>query len=148
MLRKIFFTLFFIIVYLNINNILSICIQGDNCPYYQGYCDPVSCVCLYGYKTLISPYENKHIYCNYKQKYRWTALILELFLPPVGLFYLERYIHSFIKFIGLLAVIARIKGNQKDVNAILCYLFIILYFIDLYCLSNRIYLDGNRIELL
>ena len=65
------------------------CIIGKNCPYNQGTCIGTSCECLDGYRTRFDPRlpQEFQIYCNYQQKHHLIALVLEMFIPSVGHFY-------------------------------------------------------------
>ena len=134
---------FLFLILLNIGNISSVCIPGDNCPYYSGYCKLDVCECLYGYQTFSTHQTNNPVYCNYKQTSKWIPFILEIFLPTVGLFYLGRYFHAIFKLILLLPLIW--KG--KEISLYWFYLFFILYIVDLVCLFFSIYSDGNGIPL-
>ena len=134
---------FLFLILLNIGNISSVCIPGDNCQYYSGYCKLDICECLYGYQTFITHQTNNPVYCNYKQTSKWIPFILEIFLPTVGLFYLGRYFHAIFKLILLLPLIW--KG--KEISLYWFYLFFILYIVDLVCLFFSIYSDGNGIPL-
>ena len=77
------------------------CIIGKNCPNKQGICMGASCNCLDGYRTVLDPKlsQTEQIYCNYPQKHHLTALILELFLPSIGHFYVGKYWFGIIKLI-------------------------------------------------
>ena len=81
------------------------CISGKNCPFNQGLCLADICECLAGYKTLNNPKlaPEQQIYCNYKQINHLIPLILELFLPGIGHFYVGKYWFGLIKL--LLALI-------------------------------------------
>ena len=131
------------LILLNIGTISSVCIPGDNCPYYSGYCKLDICECLYGYQTFITHQINNPVYCNYKQTSKWIPFILELFLPTVGLFYLGRYFHAIFKLILFLPLVW--KG--KEISLYWFFLFFILYIVDLVCLFFSIYSDGNGIPL-
>ena len=77
------------------------CIIGKNCPNKQGICVGTSCNCLDGYITVLDSKlsQTEQIYCNYPQKHHLTALILELFLPSIGHFYVGKYWFGIIKLI-------------------------------------------------
>ena len=77
------------------------CIIGKNCPNNQGICVGTSCECLDGYRTVLDPKlsQTEQIYCNYPQKHHMIALILELFLPSIGHFYVGKYWFGIIKLI-------------------------------------------------
>ena len=77
------------------------CIIGKNCPNKQGICVGTSCNCLDGYITVLNSKlsQTEQIYCNYPQKHHLIALILELFLPSIGHFYVGKYWFGIIKLI-------------------------------------------------
>ena len=77
------------------------CISGKNCPFNQGLCLADICECLAGYKTLNNPKlaPEQQIYCNYKQINHLIPLILELFFPGIGHFYVGKYWFGLIKLI-------------------------------------------------
>ena len=139
-------SLFFSILVLciNINNISSQCIPNTNCPYGQGNCVANACVCVRGYQTFISQGTTEPVFCNYKQTNKWIPIILELFLPSIGLFYLGRYFHAFIKLALLLPVLY--KGT--DVSLIFGILFVLMYFLDIFLLSYGIISDGYGFPLI
>ena len=143
MLSRIRLLLTIFIIFINVGNISSVCIPGDNCPYGSGVCKLDVCECLPGYQTFITSDNTNPIYCNYKQTSRWIPFILELFLPTIGLFYLGRYFHAIIK---LLLFIPLICGG-KDVSLIWFLFFFFLYVTDLICLFFCIYSDGNGFAL-
>ena len=123
------------------------CIQGENCPYMQGICIRDRCMCLRGYQTLIPEGSTEIIYCNYPQKSRWIAFILEMFLPCLGLLYLGRYVHCFIKFSLLLTYLCQRK--QASCLAILAGLaFVIMYLVDMIKILLASYYDGNGVPIL
>ena len=129
---------------LNIGTISSICIEGDNCPYGQGICKLEKCECLAGYQTLITQDTTKTIYCNYKQTSKWIPFLLELFLPSVGLFYLGRYFHAFLKLILFMPLV----WSGEKVPIICFFVFFFLYIVDLVCLFFKLYSDGYGIALI
>ena len=131
------------IIYVNIGNIASVCIPGDNCPYSTGFCKLDTCECLPGYTTFITDPNANQQFCNYKQTSKWIPFILELFLPTIGLFYLGRYFHGFIK----LALFLPLLFSGKDVSLIWFLLFLLIYITDLVCLYFCIYSDGNGFPL-
>ena len=137
-----FFALF--ILYINIENISSACIEGTNCPYGQGVCRANVCVCLKGYETFITQDTTTPVYCNYGLTSRWVPFFLELFLPTIGLFYLGRYFHAFIK----LALFFPIMLNRSNVYTFWGLLFSIIYLVDLVCLFFGVYSDGNGYALI
>ena len=134
---------FLFLIFLNLGSISSVCIPGDNCPTYSGFCKADICECLYGYQTLIKHQTNNPIYCNYKQTSKWIPFVLELFIPSIGLFYLGRIFHGIFKLILFLPLIW--KG--KEISLYWFFLFFILYLVDLVCLFFRLYSDGNGIAL-
>ena len=138
---KIILTLF--IIYINIGNIGSVCIPGDNCPYGSGFCKLDTCECLPGYTTFITNANAKQEFCNYKQTSKWVPFVLELIFPTIGLFYLGRYFHAFIK----LALILPLFFSGKDASLIWFFLFLLIYVTDLVCIFFCIYSDGNGFPL-
>ena len=133
---------------ISINNVATVCIMGDNCPYGKGICRADSCFCLYGYQTLLAKGDPNPIYCNYPQKSRWIAFILELIvLPSLGLFYLGRFVHAVIKLILFICVLIY-KKRPQDLPGWIALCFIFMYFTDLFCLLFALYSDGNGIPLL
>ena len=146
MLRKINFLLTLFILYISIGNILSVCVPGDNCPYFQGVCKFGKCVCLDGYQTFIQQTSKKPIYCNYEQYSRWLPFVLEFFIPSSGLFYIGRNKHGFIKlFLFIMGL-----SFGRDTNSLLCIFgiaFCFMYFFDLIGLAFALYYDGNNIAL-
>ena len=139
-------SLFFSILVLciNINNISSQCIPNVNCPYGKGNCVANVCVCTRGYQTFISQETIEPVFCNYKQTNKWVPFFLELFLPSIGLFYLGRYFHAFIKLALLLPVLY--KGT--DISLIFGLLFCFMYVLDLFLLSFGIISDGYGFPLI
>ena len=83
------------------------CTMGQNCPYNQGICAGNVCECLDGYKTRYNPKltQEQQIMCNYKQISHFVPLILEIFLPGIGHFYVGKYFLGFIKLILALVCI-------------------------------------------
>ena len=75
------------------------CILGKNCPYNQGICAGNTCECLDGYKNFFDPKlsQAEQIFCNYKQKQHFIALVLELVLPSFGHFYVGKYWFGLLK---------------------------------------------------
>lgn len=143
MFGKMKLILIFLIIYINIEAVSSICTQGVNCPDYQGVCQFGQCVCLAGYQTFITQQVNDPIYCNYKQTSKWVPFLLELFLPSIGLFYLGRYFHAFLKLILFMPLI----WSGSKVSIMWFFIFFLVYVIDLVCLFFRLYADGNGIAL-
>ena len=74
-------------------------ILGKNCPYNQGICAGNTCECLDGYKNFFDPKlsQPEQIFCNYKQKQHFIALVLELVLPSFGHFYVGKYWFGLLK---------------------------------------------------
>ena len=83
------------------------CILGQNCPYNQGICVEGKCQCQDGFKNYFDPKltQEQQIYCNYKQKDHYTALLLEFFLPGIGHIYAYKYWFGAIKIILLLSFV-------------------------------------------
>ena len=142
---------YLIIFFICINYIKSLCIQGENCPINQGFCSEGQCICLYGFVTF-SKFENPNniTYCNYHQVNRIAPLVIEIFFPAIGLFFIGRLIHGFIKL--CLIIIILLYGKKvlpfNLIVALAGYIFIILHVVDLICLAFAFYRDGNGIRLL
>ena len=152
MITKVNLLLSFIIIFLNIDSIETICIPGENCPINQGICSKSQCICLYGYKTLLNDEntQGNQIYCNYHQINRLTPLLIEFFFPSIGLLYMGRIVHGLIK---LLCIIVLILSKMKIVSAniftgLVSLTFLILYPLDLILISFGVYRDGNGMPLL
>ena len=128
----------FIIFLFNIDSIKSICIPGENCPIGQGVCINSECVWEYRYETLYTN-ETNQIYCNYRLTNRFIPLILEFIVPSMGLLFLGRKIHGFIKLFLVLMLVFGIN--------IFTIIFVFLQFIDLFCILFLIYTDGNGMPL-
>ena len=141
----------FILFYLNIATINTVCIQGENCPNGQGFCIQSECVCSYGFTTFHNYKTNHPIYCNYRQTTRFIPLILEFFFPSIGLFYLGRIFHGLVKLIlGISSFVFRASGEQ-NLNAfkvIIMLAFVFLYFVDLIRLLLGKMTDGNGVPVL
>ena len=133
-----------IILYINIISISSQCIPNQNCPNLQGNCVGNVCVCSYGYQTFFTKQVANPIYCNYKQTNKWIPFFLEFFFPTIGLFYLGRYFHAFIK----LFVFIPLVWYGKEVSCFWGTLFFIFYFVDLFLLAFGVYSDGYGIPLI
>ena len=136
------------LLFLNIKNITSVlCVMGKNCPEGRGICMLKDyCACLRGYKTLIKDQNITDLnsaYCNYEQTSKYIPLILEIFLPSTGHFYVGRYFHALVKFLLIFPVIFRQKDS--DISVFLIILFCLLYVADLFCIFLGIYHDGNGI---
>ena len=141
----------FIIFFISINSIKSLCIKGENCPIDRGFCSEGQCICLYGIVTF-SKFENPNniTYCNYYQVNRIAPLVIEIFFPAIGLFFIGRLIHGFIK-LSLIIIILLYGKKVLPFNLIVAlagYIFIILHVVDLICLAFAFYRDGNGIRLL
>ena len=95
MLNK--YILYFAILISLINIISNICIADGNCPSNSGVCNLDVCECLPGYKTLINDNNTNQVFCNYKQYSKWVPFILEFIFPSIGLFFIRRIFHGFIK---------------------------------------------------
>ena len=128
----------FIIFLFIIDSIKSICTPGENCPIGQGVCINSECVCEYRYETLYTN-ETNQIYCNYRLTNRFIPLILEFIVPSMGLLFLGRKIHGFIKLFLVLMLVFGIN--------IFTIIFVFLQFIDLFCILFLIYTDGNGMPL-
>ena len=141
----------FIIFFISINSINALCIQGENCPTNQGFCSQGQCICLYGFVTFNKlKNQNNITFCNYHQVNRIVPFILELLFPSVGLFYIGRLIHGFIK-LYFIIIIVLYDNKVLPFNLLVglsCLSFLILQVIDLICLAFAFYRDGNGIKLL
>ena len=136
--------IYFLLTLFSVINISSnICIPEENCPSNSGFCQADICECLPGYKTLITDNNTTQVFCNYKQFSKWVPFILELFFPSIGLFFIGRYFHGFIK---LALFIPLIWGNW-NISFFWVIIFAIIYLIDLFCLYFKLYADGNGIPL-
>ena len=98
-----------------------ICKRGVNCPIGKGYCRNGECICRKYYYTLITP-NQKIVYCSYEKINRFYPLLLELFLPSAGHFYVGKVFCGIIK-LALIAIplICFIYGyflykNARDEN--------------------------------
>ena len=77
-----------------------ICIQGMNCPKSKGKCVNGICECINNYFTLIdnnSQINSNNRFCEYAKINRIYPLILELFFPSFGHFFVGKYYIGFIK---------------------------------------------------
>ena len=142
----------FIIFFISINSIKSLCIKGENCPIDRGFCSEGQCICFYSYVTF-NKYENQNniIYCNYQKVNRVIPLILEFFFPSMGLLFIGRLIHGFIKLCLAIYIILcgkKIISFNLIVVGFSSLVFLILHAIDLICLTFAFYRDGNGISLL
>ena len=93
------------------------CIIGKNCPYNQGICVGTSCECLDGYRTVFDPKlpQAFQIYCNYQQKNHLIALVLEMFLPSVGHFYVG---HIWLGIIKLFLFVSAVGSSYYLYNEV------------------------------
>lgn len=75
------------------------CVLGGNCPFNQGECVGTTCNCLNGFYSLLDPQKpvEQQIYCNYEQINVYAPIILELFLPSFGHFYVGNYLIGILK---------------------------------------------------
>lgn len=75
------------------------CVLGGNCPFNQGECVGNTCNCLNGFYSLLDPQKpvDQQTYCNYEQINVYAPIILELFLPSFGHFYVGNYLIGFLK---------------------------------------------------
>ena len=133
----------FVILISVINFISNLCVPDQNCPTNSGVCRANICECLPGYKTLINDDYTNHVFCNYKQYSKWYPFILELFFPSIGLFFIRRIFHGFIKLALFIPVIWRNWNN----SFILGLIFFFMYIFDLVCIYFKFYADGNGISL-
>ena len=80
------------------------CTLGQNCPLNQGMCVGDFCQCLDGFFSLLDPklLPGQQIYCNYEQINVYRPLIMEIFLPSLGHFYVGKYWLGLIKLILLI----------------------------------------------
>ena len=69
------------------------CVLGGNCPFNQGECVGTTCKCLSGFYSLLDPQKpvEQQTYCNYEQINVYAPIIIELFLPSIGHFYVGNY---------------------------------------------------------
>ena len=93
---------------------------------------------------MIDPGSVDPLFCSYEQKSRWIALIFELIMPSIGLFYLGRIIHAFIKMILFCCGVFHQETKTCPIGA--CC-FSILYFVDLIFIALGVYTDGNGIPI-
>ena len=84
------------------------CTLGQNCPLNQGMCVGDFCQCLDGFYSLLDPklLPGQQIYCNYEQINVYKPLIMEIFLPSVGHFYVGKYWLGLIKLILLITYVS------------------------------------------
>ena len=107
MVSKSYFINLLIFLFLLISTNEQQCILGENCPFNQGICVSDVCNCYPGYHTLIdeSAPVGQQISCNYKKFSQYTPIILELFMPSIGHFYVGNYWLGLIKLTLLITFI-------------------------------------------
>ena len=147
-----------------LNSVLSICVEGQNCPTYGGKCKNNQCECFnefYSLNFLI--YKNDTIFCEYRKMSRFGPLILEFFLPTIGHLYAGK-IRLFISKLliilfpvicyccGLTNITQNQGGSQRNISLIFLILFIISIIIlpffhicDLICYGFGLYSDGKGV---
>ena len=94
------------------------CILGTNCPLNQGVCVGSKCECLEGYLTFYDKTKpiNQQVFCNYQQIDHYHPLILEVFLPGFGHFYVGKYFFGAIKLllaIGFISTSIYLYGKVR-----------------------------------
>ena len=95
--------IFIALIINSISTIKNICIEGENCPIGQGYCQANNCICLNNYWSIINRANSSPIiYCNYKKYNRFLILIFEFIIPCLGHFIAGKYYFFTIKFLLLL----------------------------------------------
>lgn len=120
-----------------------------NCKNEFGICsdDKQYCICKSGF--IHSPkVTSKKRLCGYKKYNGIVAIILELFLPGLGIFYLNSYTLGFIKtvlFTGTYYSWDKYKGFKKFVISIVGYTLIVYHFKDLILLFGKYIQDRNGI---
>jgi len=84
------------------------CTLGQNCPLNQGMCVGDFCKCLDGFYSLLDPklLPDQQIFCNYEQINVYKPLIMEIFLPSIGHFYVGKYWLGLLKLILLITYIS------------------------------------------
>ena len=102
------------------------CVLGGNCPRNQGICVGDQCSCLNGFYSLldVSLPPEKLVFCNYEQINVYIPLILEIFLPSFGHFYVGKYWMGILK---LLLLIIHILASLKLFGFIGVPQFLILF---------------------
>jgi hypothetical protein len=148
-------------LYLDESETKQIC-GTNNCNAERGVCYMNTCYCLNGFTSV----EGRDIYCDYKMKNHYVALLLEFFFPfGAGHFYAENYLLGSLKsaFVLFLIVsvclfynyftgdLTNIKTN-KLVYLIITYLFctavyLIWNLVDILLFGLNIYKDGNNIKM-
>ena len=137
-----------------------------NCPPLRGLCNGNICVCEESYITVNNDkVHNNGIFCNYREKSRFIAFLLEFFFPiGAGHFYSGKTILASIKLgmfvflvVSFIIVLFCKSVNRFNANSgtitlsfliILCLLGIVLMQIfDLIGYACGIYLDGNGVEM-
>ena len=150
-----------------LNFIISLCIQGQNCPNERGKCINNECSCYneyYSFNYEIS--KNDKIFCEYRKMSRFGPLILEFFLPAIGHLYAGKIRFFISKLIiilfplicyccGLTNIDQNTDGSQRNISNI-TWIFLIIFIIsiivlpffhinDLICYSFGFYYDGNGV---
>jgi hypothetical protein len=143
-------------------NITSQICSYENCPFSQGLCYENKCLCAYGFKTLASNSEPQ-IFCNYHQKSKMTAFLLEFFFPfGVGHYYAGRIYFAIAKLVFFIILFCNFCGELICMNLRLYKLFmcstmfaiafsciwLIFQSIDLLCYLTGLYNDGYGISLI
>ena len=135
-----------------------------NCPPLRGLCNGNICVCEESYITVNNDkVHNNGIFCNYHEKSRFIAFLLEFFFPfGVGHFYSGKTLLAVIKlglFVILICMCCSVLGCVvgKAINAcsviiclivVLCIIsLIVLQIFDLVSYGLGLYSDGNGVEM-
>ena len=124
--------------------------------------DWMSKFCLPGYKTL----KGSYIACNYQQKSRLVAVLLETLGLGFGHLYIGKYLFFFAKFLSCLLFcymivcviffVGAINGSNvsdetsKSSTKIVKFIFpiiYVLYFFDIICFAGGFYTDENEQDL-
>jgi hypothetical protein len=144
-----------------INTTSQIC-SYENCPFSQGVCYDNKCLCAYGFKTLSSASEPQ-INCNYHQKSKMTAFLLEFFFPfGLGHYYAGKFYFAIAKLVLFVFLFCNFCGELVCMNLRIFKLFICstlfaiafscmwLTFqsIDLLCYLTGLYNDGYGISMI
>ena len=103
------------------------CVLGKNCPFNQGICVSNFCKCNEGFETLIDETlpADQQIYCNYEQISQYTPIILEIFLPSIGHFFVGNLWLGLIKLSLLLSFLLSSFSlyDELKVPPLMSYLF-------------------------
>ena len=159
--------LFLICIFSIIEEFISKCVQGGNCPNKRGICENNQCICSDEFYSLnYQLYKSDKIFCEYKRMSRLGPLILEFFLPTIGHLYARKkklFISKLIIILfpilcyccGLTKIGASPDGIQRNISNftwILLILFIVsiiilpfFHIIDLTCYTFGLYYDGNGV---